>query len=70
MSKRRNHDHRKIQEPLMCADVGDICDPELVRSIHIELSILGVICHEGRAASIRAWLLFVTNLRPYARQTG
>ena len=52
----------------MGPDVGDICDPELVRSVDIELSVQGVVGHDCRAAAIRTRLLFVTNLGPYPCQ--
>ena len=54
----------------MGADEGDICNPELIRGIDIELSVQGVVGHDSRAATIRAGLLFVTNLGPYPCQTG
>ena len=54
----------------MGADIGDVGDPELVRGNHIELSIECIFCHGSRAATIGTRLLFVTNLGPYARQTG
>ena len=53
----------------MGADVGDICYPELVRGIHVEFPIQGIICDDGGAAAIRSGPLFVTNLGPYARQS-
>ena len=53
----------------MGADAGDVCDPELIRGIDIELSVQGVVGYDSRAATIRAGLLFVTNLGPYACQT-
>lgn len=52
----------------MGADVGDICDPELVWGINIELPIQGIVRHDSRAASIRAGLLFLANLGPYPCQ--
>lgn len=50
-------DNCEIKEALVGADVGDICDPELVRSVDIELSVQGVVGHDRRAATIRAGLL-------------
>ena len=44
--------------------------PELVRRIAIKLPVQGVAGDDGRVATIRAGLLFVTNPGPYARQTG
>ena len=54
----------------MRADVSDISDPELIRGVDIELSVQGIVGHDSRAATVGARLLFVTNLGPYARQTG
>jgi hypothetical protein len=45
-------DDCEIKEALVGADVGDICDPELVRSVDIELSVQGVVGHDRRAAAI------------------
>jgi hypothetical protein len=44
-------------------------EAELVRRIHIELPVQGIVRHHTGAATIRARLLFVTNLGPYARQS-
>lgn len=38
----------KIKEPLVGADVSNICDPELIQGIHIELSVQGIISHNNR----------------------
>ena len=53
----------------MRADICDVSDPELIRGIHIELPVQRIVGHNGGAATVRAGLLFVTNLGPYARQT-
>jgi hypothetical protein len=67
----------------MRADMLDVSDPELVQCIRcplvvclqatrgdIELSVQGIVGNDSRAATIRAQLLFVTNMGPYACQTG
>lgn len=54
----------------MGANLGDVCHPELVGGINIKLPVQGIVGHDSRTATIRAGLLFVTNLGPYARQTG
>jgi hypothetical protein len=46
-------DDCEIKEALVGADVGDICDPELVGGVDIELPIQGVVRHDSRTAAIR-----------------
>ena len=44
-------------------------EAELIGRIDVELSVQGIIGHDRRAATIRAGLLFVTNLGSYPCQT-
>ena len=67
--KQVDHD-RQIQEPLVGADVGNVGDPELVRRIDIERPVQGIVRHDSGAATVRSGPFFVTNLSPYACQTG
>ena len=67
--KQVDHDS-KIQKSFVGANLGDIGDPKLVGGIHVERPIQGIVRPDGRATTIRSGLLFVTNLGPYARQTG
>lgn len=66
----------------MTADIGDVGDPKLIRGIrcpaidclqstrgNTELPVHSIVGHNNRGATLRAGLLFVTNLGPNARQT-
>ena len=44
--------HREIQKPFVGADVGDVCDPKLVRCINIELSVQRIVGHDSRTAAV------------------
>lgn len=46
-----NHD-RQIQPPLVGPDMGDVCHPDLVWRINLELPIQGVGRDHGRLATI------------------
>ena len=68
---RKQIDHDcQIQETPVRADISDIGDPKLVGGIHVELPVQSIVRHDSRTATIRARLLFITNLGPYARQSG
>ena len=68
---RKQIDHDcQIQETPVRADISDIGDPKLVGGIHVELPVQRIVRHDSRTATIRARLLFITNLGPYARQSG
>ena len=61
-------DHRKVSEPLLRPDVGDVSYPNLVRNLDIKLPVEGVVDHDRRLAAIAAGAALVADLCLDTRQ--
>jgi hypothetical protein len=61
--KQVNHDGQ-TQQPLKGPIADDVGDPELIRGIDAELPIQRTVGNNSWAATVKARLLFVTNLGP------
>ncbi|MND35526.1 hypothetical protein D3C80_261660 [compost metagenome] len=60
----------QIGEALTGPDIGDVRDPDLVRSRYIKLPVERVIDDDGRLFAVDAGAAFVANLRLYPSEPG
>ena len=70
MPREEVDDDRKKQPALVGLDVGDVCHPDLVGRIHLELPVQGVVHNDSRLPAISSRAALVADLGQNACKAG